>query len=302
MKISTSIGQIWREYSLDETEIYAALKRCSFDCVDYDFDVSEKASWRNADAVQWGRDMRACMLDVGVEPVIAHISAKEPFKEAAAIAHAIRCAGSMGIKNAVIPLGARPDNSRAEYEQSNCEYLRGLLKVAEDADVALLIEHCGAWHIPHYTHNSMELIHMMEKLNMPSRLRANLNVAHLGVAELHPYPEISLLGPFIANVDAADNFGGMPLAVHPEREELGLAPMMGYIDYDRVMQGLKSINYDGVFNLRMDMPRVFEKYSPYRTDASLGIMPREFTERLYVFSRHLCEHMLATYGFAGGSV
>ena len=302
MKLSTSVGRIWRAYGLEEIDIYAALRRCGFACADYDFDTSERASWSDADAARWGRDLRSRMLDVGMEPVIAHISSKQPFEEAASVAQAVRCAGGMGIKNAVIPLGARPNNSRAEYEQANCAYLRKLLEAAEDADVTLLIEHCGAWHIPHYTHNSMELIYMMEKLNSPSRLRANLNIAHLGIAELQPCPEISLLGPFIANVDAADNFGGMPLAVHPEREELGLAPMMGYIDYDRVMQGLKSINYDGIFNLRMDMPRVFEKHSPYCTDALLGIMPREFTERLTIWSRHLCEHMLATYGFAGGVV
>ena len=215
MKLSASIGRIWRAYGLEEIDIYAALRRCGFDCADYDFDTSEKASWRDADAALWGRDLRSRMLDVGMEPVVVHISSKEPFEEAALIAQAIRCAGSMGVKNAVIPLGFRPNNSRAEYEQLNCAYLRKLLAAAEDAGVTLLIEHCGAWHVPHYTHNSMELLHMMEKLNGPSRLRANLNIAHLGIAELQPYPEISLLGPAIANVDAADRKSTRLNSSHP---------------------------------------------------------------------------------------
>jgi hypothetical protein len=105
-----------------------------------------------------------------------------------------------------------------------------------------------------------------------------------------------MLGELIRNVDLSDNFGGMPLAVHPEREALGLAPMMGYIDYDRVMQGLCDINYRGDFNLRIDMPRVFPKNSPYCGETPLGIMPLEITKRLQIWSRRVAEHMLRTYG------
>jgi sugar phosphate isomerase/epimerase len=117
----------------------------------------------------------------------------------------------------------------------------------------------------------------------------------MGVAEVPPMEDIVLLGSAIRNVDASDNFGCMPLGVNPERENLGLAPMMGYIHYDEVMQGLCDVKYNGFMNLRMDMPRVFAKNSPHHEKARVAIMPQELTARLLVWSRHVMEYMLRTY-------
>ncbi len=300
MKLSTSVAGIWHEYGLEEAAVCAALKRCGFDFADCDFDTANPAGWQTANAVEWGRSKAKSMKESGVQPAVAHILSKDPFAERDLILQALRCAGALGVDKIVIPLGTRPDNSRAEYEVQNVEYLKALLTAADEADVMLLLEHSGSWRAPHYTHGAMELMCMMEKLGNSSRLGISLNIAHLGIGELQPLPEIRLLGSSIKNVDAADNFGGMPLAVHPEREELGLAPMMGYIDYDRVMQGLREIRYDGVFNLRMNMPRVFDKTSSYCENIRLRVMPQELTERLTVWSRHICEHMLRTYGLLGG--
>ena len=113
MKLSASIGQIWRAYGLEEIDIYAALRRCGFDCADYDFDTSEKASWRDADAALWGRDLRSRMLDVGMEPVVVHISSKEPFEEAALIAQAIRhCNGNLSEAGRELGISPRMMNYR----------------------------------------------------------------------------------------------------------------------------------------------------------------------------------------------
>ena len=57
-----------------------------------------------------------------------------------------------------------------------------------------------------------------------------------------------------------------------------------------------SLSKDGFINLRMDMPRVFEKNSPHYEKARVAFMPQELTARLLVWSRHVMEHMLRTYG------
>ena len=302
MILSTSVPKIWRAYGLNEAEIFASLAACGFKYLDIDLDTRAGGDWLAGDPAEWARDTRRKLSDAGMAAAVAHVGAGDPFAESESIKKAIRCAGALGIKNAVVPLGAKKDNDRAVYEKCNRAYLAGLLEAAEEADVTLLIEHCGSWHVPHFSHGGYELIHILELMGLPERLKINLNIAHLGIAEIQPLPEIRLLGDFIRSVDAADNFGGMPLGVEPEREKLGFAPMMGYIDYDRVMQGLRDVGYDGVFNLRMDMPRVFEKKSPYVEDAHLERMPRALTERLTVWSRHLCEHALSTYGFTGGGL
>ena len=297
MRISASITPIWREYGLTEPEIFEQLKQCGFDSVGYDFCPANQQIWLSSKAAAWGEDMRRTLEKIGLEPAAAHIGGFNPLHDSLAVEKAVRCAGALGVQKAVIPLGWEPDNARREYEKNNLEYLKRLLDVAGESGVTLLIEHSGSWLGAHYTHHAIELIRMLEKLSEPELLKVNLNIGNLGIAEIKPYTEICLLGDRILNVDLSDNFGGMPLAVHPEREDLGLAPMMGYIDYDRVMQGLKETAYKGGFNLRMNMPRVFPKQSPYHDDAPLRLMPPDLTRRLHRFSLHIIQHMLIAYGF-----
>lgn len=299
MKLSVSISPIFREYGLSELEIFALLRQCGFASVDYDFCPANQSDWLNCGASAWGKRLKGALSGIGVSPAVAHISGFNPLCDGAPVEQAVRCAGALGVKKVIIPLGWRENNARREYEQLNLAYLKRLLPIAAGDGVTLLIEHSGSWLGQHYTHHAIELIRLTEMLGEPENLKINLNIARLGVAEIKPYTEICLLGDRILNVDLADNFGGMPLAVHPEREELGLAPMMGYIDYDRVMQGLKEINYTGDFNLRMNMPRVFPKQSPYHESAPLRCMPLELTQRLHRWSLHIAEHMLRMYGFAG---
>lgn len=298
MTISASISPIWREYGLTEPEIFEQLKQCGFDCADYEFSPVNQADWADSDPDVWAKRMRHRLDAIGIRPVIAHVSGFNPTEDSGKVEQAVRCAGALGVSKAVIPLGCTKDNARHEYEQNNLKYLKRLLAASSGSGVTLLIEHSGSWLGQHYTHHAIELIRMLERLGEPELLKVSLNTGNLGVAEIKPYTEILMLGKRILNVDLSDNFGGMPLAVHPERENLGLAPMMGYIDFDRVMQGLKETAYAGGFNLRMNMPRVFPKQSPYHSESPLKNMPPDITRRLHSWSLHIVEHMLDVYGFA----
>ena len=298
MNISTAISPIWREYGLSEAEIFLKLRGCGFERLDYDFCPSNASSWLNASAGEWAKRMLGALESAGIRVNLAHISGFDPFTQEALVTRAVTCAGALGIPNAVIPLGYTRNNTRQEYEARNSAYLRRLLHTAEEFNITLLIQHSGSWLEPHYTHHAIELERMMEKLDKPPLLKVSLNVGHMGVADIKPHAEIRLLGSDIKSVDLSDNFGGMPLAVHPERENLGLAPMMGYIDYDRVMQALKDTGYSGFFNLRMDMPRAFDKQSFHHRDSPLALMPAGITGRLHAWSLHIAEHMLKTYGFS----
>lgn len=299
MKISVSISPIWHEYGLTELEIYQALYDCGFRYADYDFSPDNaSAHWLKTTPQNFGHSFSQQLTDLGIPPVSAHISGFNPLdgeESFCAISHAVQCAAAMNLPTVVIPLGTRPHNTRREYEQANLAYLRRLLPIAENAGITLLLEHSGSWLLPHYTHHAIELNRLMEQLNCPSALRINLNIAHLCVADIRPYPEIMLLKDAIRHVDASDNFGSMPIAVHPEREMLGFAPLMGYADYDQIMQGLCDVRYEGFFNLRMNMPRVFDRTSPHPVPNKLPCMPQTLTARLHTWSLHSCEHILRTY-------
>ncbi len=299
MRISTSISPIWRKYNLSEPEIYRALKACGFDYADYDFcPENTDNGWTIANPKLWADDMKARLADTGITLISAHVCGINPLDSTVsrrAVTQAIRCAGALGIKNIVVPLGTTPNNSRAEYTRANIAYLCELLPVAEEADVTLLLEHAGSHLLPHYTHYALELDSLLNKLNYPDRLKISLNTGNMCIADIQPYTEIKLLAPHIRHVDASDNFGSMPLAVHPEREALGFAPLMGYADFDGILQGLCEAGYDGFFNLRMNMPRVFEKNSPHYERARIPFMPQTLTARLHTWSLHAAQYMLSTY-------
>ena len=299
MRISVSISPIWRKYNLSEPEIYRALKACGFDYADYDF-CPENADngWKTAAPKVWADNMKSRLADIGITLTSAHVSGINPAESEenrAAVTQAVLCAAALGIENIVIPLGTAPNNSRAEYNRANIAYLSALLPIAEDAGVTLLLEHAGSHLLPHHTHYALELEYLLGKLNYPDRLKISLNTGHMCVADIQPYTEINILAPYIRHVDASDAFGSMPLAVHPERETLGFAPLMGYADFDAILQGLCEANYDGFFNLRMNMPRVFEKNSPHYERARIPFMPQALTERLYTWSLHAAQYMLSTY-------
>jgi len=299
MRISTAISPIWRKYDLTEPEIYRALKECGFDYAAYDFcPANTDNGWTERSADAWASDMKSRLEDTGITLTSARIEGVNPFESnqsLEAIIQAVRCAGALGIGHITVPLGTFPDNSRAQYQQSNIAYLSRLLSVAGEANITLLIEHAGSHLLPHYTHYAMELEYLLGKMNYPERLKINLNTGNMCIADIQPYTDIRLLSSFIRHVDACDHFGSMPLAVHPEREALGFAPLMGYTDFDAVMQGLCEAGYTGFFNLRMNMPRVFDKHSPYYERARLPFMPQALTARLHTWSLHAAQYMLRTY-------
>jgi len=281
---------------LEEIEIYQQFKECGFDYAGYDFIAANaRNGWQSDNWQAWASDFRKKMDEIGVTPVIAHVTRVNPFDGEEAVRQverAVQCASRMGIEQLVVPLGMTANNTRRQYETGNQGYLRRVLRAAEDENMTLLIEHAGGWHMPNYMHYAMELNRMMEKLGMPEKLKVNLSIANMGMTDMNPYPDIRVLGSAIQNVDASDNFGSMALAVAPERENLGFAPLMGYIDYDQVMQGLCDVGYSGFFNLRLNMPRVFEKPSK---DAPLAIMPQHLTKRLLAWSRRVTESVLKAY-------
>ena len=108
MKLSASISPIWRRYGLSEIEIYAAIQRCGFNYVGYDFCADNAAFWMNRDAGVWGRDMKSQLTEVGAVPVVAHVCGVNPFDGPESIEYvkqAVLCAGALGAANVVIKCG-----------------------------------------------------------------------------------------------------------------------------------------------------------------------------------------------------
>lgn len=284
MRISTSIAPIWRALGLSEAEILTALKECGFDYLCTEFECGKPHNTE---------ELSALYKDCGMSPVKARAISENPFAEADEIADIIRACGRMNIKKLVIPLGTAPDNTRKEYFSNNRAYLERLLPIAGENGVALMVEHAGNYQNLHHTHTGMELQSFAEF--MEGRVKVNVNIANAGMADITMYPDIRVLGENVLSVDCSDNFFAMPLGVSKGREDLGLAPLMGFLDFDEVFIALKEIGYDMEFNLRMNSPRVFDKTSPYVKEPRLAVMPLPLVKRHYQWAYSVTRHMLKTY-------
>lgn len=295
MQISTGIAPVWRALGLSKRQILLSLRECGFSFLCEEFDAAQTDF-----GAAYARERLALLHDCGLRPVKARALSPDPVRDTDSLIRIISICPQMDIPKLVIPLAAVPDNTRAEYLRLNRGYLGKLLPAAEEAGVTLLIEHAGHYQNAHYTHCGPELNALIESMGCPDHLMVNVNIAHQGMADIDMYPDIRVLGSRIASVDASDNFFAMPLGVMKDREDLGLAPLMGFLDYDEVMIALKEAGYTGEINLRMNSPRIFGKRSPYVTAPLLDTMPAPLVKRYYAWAYQVMEHILGTYGCLDG--
>lgn len=280
MRLSFSISPAWRILNLSEYEILARHRECGFHY--YCDEISESLSKEKLSIAQ----------DAGVTPVKVRVNQALDLEE---LYRAIEYTASLNVNKLVIPLLSEEKWTRDEYTQANVEYLRLLSKAAKANGVFVLIEHAGDYQLPHYAHSSMELTRLLEKADADN-LAFNLNIANAGLTDIALYPEIRLLGDRIQSVDASDHFFAMALGRDKDRENLGLAPLMGFLDYDEIMRGLKEASSAEEFNLRLNYPRVFDKKSAFIPNPKLDRFPLPLLMQFTRWTLNVSKYLLTTYG------
>lgn len=285
MKLSITLPAVYTAQNISLAEAYRALRSCGFTRVSI-----------TAAAVQQGDDFKAhCGAAIAAGMTVTSVRVEgNPFESDEAMAFiksAVERAGQYGIDTAIIPLGTEINIGHYDYLDRNENYLKGVLTIAENKGTHLLFENAGSYQIAHYTHHAREIRLLTDRVPHPL-LGVNVNVGNLGLSDIQPYPQIKLLGDLVKGVDMSDNFGAMPLAVHPERQDFQMLPLMGSIDFDQVMQSLTEIGFDGVCNLTVNIPKApYIRYeSTGRPKFSLGI-----TNRLYTWAFHVMRRMLESY-------
>lgn len=288
MRLSFSVSPAWRVLNLSEYEILARHRECGFRyfCDEMDSPISQALS-----TAALSKEKLSIAQDAGVQPIKVRVHHETELK---ALYRAIEYTASLGVNKLVVPLITNEKWTRAEYTRANAEYLQSLSKAAKANGVGLLIEHVGDYQLPHYAHSSMELMNLLEKVETDN-IAFNLNIANAGLTDLALYPEIHLLGTKILSVDASDHFFAMALGHDKERENLGLAPLMGFLDYDEIMRGLKEAASAEEFNIRLNYPRVFEKKSAFVPSPKLDRFPLPLLQQFTRWTLNVCKYMLATY-------
>ena len=288
MKLSTSVSPAWRNLDLSEEKRLARLRACGFRYL-----CDEPDTLPASDVRAYADARRQMLRDADIIPAKVRAARGTGADE---LERMILYCARLEAGALVVPLLANERWTRAEALEANVGYLRALAPAARAHGVTLLIEHAGDYQQPYYAHSAMELNGLLDRADAGDRVGINLNIGNIGLTDLDIYPEIRLLGKRIYAVDASDNFFGMALGREKEREDLGLAPLMGFLDYDEVMRGLKEIGFDGAFNLRLNYPRVFPKNSRYVAEYRLNRFPTELLESFTRWCASVCGHMFAAYG------
>ena len=291
MKISISVPPVWRAQGLSEEELLKHLRSCGFRYFCEEFDTSKEVGRGLA------AERRSLLKNAGMTAVKARALCEDPYGNIDGLLRVIELCAEEGIRELVVPMGVKTDNSRWEYYADNKAYLARLLPAARENGVKLLIENCGSYQNCHYSHCGYELRDIMEYLGYPEGLGLNLNIANQGLIEVNPYSDTRVFGSALCSVDVSDNLFGMPMGIMKDRENLGLMPLTGYIEFDESFAALKELNYDGVYNLRMNSPRLFDKTSPHVTDSKLAVMPLPLLARHYALAYKSVRYMLETYGY-----
>lgn len=282
MKLCTSVSPAWRALNLTDRELFAHLRDCGFTCICGELDAP-------MDEARCG-ELLTALKDAGVTLVKerTRLTGREN------LLPVFETCARLGVTKLVIPLITDANWTRADYTQINAAYLKSLLPAAKESGVTLLIEHAGDYQSHHYTQSGMALNALLDRVNEDGVL-INLNVGALGMTDLDLYPEVRLLKGRLGSVDMNDNFFGMALGFDKQREDLALAPLMGFLDYDEVLRGLTELGYEGEVNLLLNYPRAVPKKSAYVTERRFDVFPLPLLKQFTRWAADVTKFMLTSY-------
>lgn len=283
MKLSIWVSPAWRALDLNDRALYGHLKDCGF---------SRVCGELNAPA---GKEEAEALLSAMKDAGVTLVKERTSVLGKDALIPIIESCARLHVTQLVIPLLSAENWKRDEYMEKNAAYLRSLAPVARENGVTLMIEHAGHFQNAHYTHSTHELLYLID-LTGEDGIMVNLNIGAIGLTDVDLYPEIRLLKGRIGAVDMNDNFFGMALGIDKWREDLALAPLMGFLDYDEVMRALTETGYDGDMNLLVNYPRVLPKESPYITKRKFTCFPLPLLKQFTLWMKHTCEFIIASYG------
>ena len=305
MKISTSRSGIWSRIC-SEFEYYAHIRECGFRYIDYDFYSilgTDDSKYMQSDWEAQIHRTRNEMEKIGVRSLISHAPSGEPANPETGegilrrTKRAIECAAVLDCPNMAYHVGCLPGMTRKEYLDFNTNYVRELLPLLEKHNITLLQENVGRWDEPFYCRDAEEMLELIHRINHPL-YQTCLDTGHLSLQDGGQYETIKALGSTLRGLHVQDNFGSLPVSTtnRPWRQDLHLPPLMGCVDFDEVLTGLKEIGYTGVFNIEPESPRMGSVMRfAYTGTKHFEFVPLHLMKEYYSIAYEITRHMLTAY-------
>ncbi len=254
MRLSTTIGDLIK-YTQDgqsSAEAVRMFAETGFRYLDYDFynvifPDSPFLSEHWMDAV---KESAEAADELGMRFVQAHSPNYNPLDPDAdhkagllASVRSIEACGYLGISNLVVHSGFTDrllyPRDRGAYFEENRKFYEALLPHAERHNVNILIENSAEENMQgrYFFMTGREMVDFLDWVDHPL-LHACWDIGHANLRGSNQFRDICDLGSHLKALHIQDNFG-----THDEH----VAPFMGTVDLDAVMQALQAIGYDGYF-------------------------------------------------------
>ena len=185
---------------------------------------------------------------LGFQFVQAHAPGYDPFSKNVdhemgmlAIVRSIQACAYLGIPNIVVHPGCSTEylypDGKKEFWQRNQKFYEELYSSMEKYSVNVLIENSATGNMEgkYFFFSGAEMAAFLDACDHPL-LHACWDTGHANMDHRDQYQDILDLGDHLRAIHFADNFG-----VWDEH----IAPFMGTLDIDAIIQGLLDINYKG---------------------------------------------------------
>lgn len=160
------------------------------------------------------------------------------------VENAIIAASKIGIDRVTAHGGWSCAENKTDLLNKNVEYFKRVLECAEKYNVIVMLENISSKLRKCLLdiETPEDILYIADKLNNHPLFKACWDTGHANTMGLEQYNNITNLKGLIYGVHLQDNFG---------YNDDHMVPLLGTINFDEVIQGLKDIDYKGPFNFEV---------------------------------------------------
>lgn len=165
-------------------------------------------------------------------------------KQLSEVENAIVAASKIGIDRVTAHGGWDCANDKKELLDKNVEYFKRVLECAEKNNVTVMLENISTKlrKCTFDVETPEDILYIAEHLKFHPLFKACWDTGHANTMALEQYNSILKLKDLIYGVHLQDNNG---------YNDDHMIPLLGTINFDEVIQGLKDVGYTGPFNFEI---------------------------------------------------
>ena len=296
MKLTTTIDD-FSVYTNNSLEASNYLNKAGFKYIDYSFcsDFKNNIGFFSNDYDGWLKKLKENAEEKGLKYVQAHAPMGKPISQnehqrpfIGGTKKCIRACHDLGIENLVVHSGWERGLSREETFERNRDFYNELLQYSENYGVNVLTENFDKMYIDgiYWIDNPCDLKTLIDYVNHPL-FHACFDVGHANLQDMPQHEQLAMLGEHVKAIHIQDNCGD---------EDYHLAPLLGTVNLDSVMAGLKSIDYTGYFTLEaINFPMPPHNRKPFDGEDIVGKLPLEIKHKTESLLYEIGKYILTSY-------